>query len=43
MTSDIMVDLIYKYIDTLFNRDDRKLLVMDSFSDHLTSKVKDAL
>ena len=43
MTSDIMVDFIYKYIDPLFNRDDRKLLVMNSFSDHLTSNVKDAL
>ena len=27
----------------MFNRDDRKLLVMDSFSGHLTSIVKDAL
>ena len=43
MTSGIMVDLIYKYIDPLFDRLERKLLVMDSFTGHTTDAVKYAL
>jgi hypothetical protein len=43
MTSKIMVDLINKYIDPLFNRHERKLLLMDSFSGHKTEEVKVAL